>query len=97
MFGGVRNPAGAMKREAIVFSVCFSVVLLLHLLRILAVRPPALELLTLLPAVLLVSLVIYGATLILRVLYGLMARFWNGELPGQKKETKDENDGSGEI
>ncbi len=97
MFGGVRIPAGAMRREGTIFSVCFSVALILHLLRVLAVRPPPLELLTLLPAVLLVSLVIYGATLILRVLYSWMARFWNRELPGQRKETRDENDGSGEI
>ncbi|MGW8316632.1 MAG: hypothetical protein ACWGNV_13600, partial [Bacteroidales bacterium] len=77
MFWGIRLPAGTVKREGIIFLSCFSVVLILNLLRIIVVKAPAFELVKLLPAVLIVALVMYGAAVILRVLYAGMARFWN--------------------
>jgi hypothetical protein len=79
-----------LKREGIIFLVCFLVVLLLNIIRVCAVRAPAAELFTQIPALLIVALVIYGAGYLLRLIYGWMGRFWNRHGSGEEKERNDE-------
>lgn len=97
MIRGTRLTAGTWRREGLILLGCFAVVLVLHIVRIIAVRPPAAELVTQLPTVLIVALVLYGSTLILRVLYGWMARFWNRNGAEQKNGINDHGEGSEEI
>ena len=69
---------GAMKkRELIIFLLCFLGANVLNVIGIIKHQTPARELVTQLHVVLLVALVLYGAVIILRVLYYLVARFWN--------------------
>jgi hypothetical protein len=97
MFRGTRLQAGTGRREGLILLGCFAVVLVLHIVGIIAVRPPAAELVTQLPAVLIVALILYGSTLIIRVLYGWMARFWNRDGAEQKNRKNDHGEGSEEI
>lgn len=68
---------GVMKREGIIFLSCFLLAMLLNMIRVIALRLPVSELFIQVPALLVVSSVMYGAAGMLRVLYAWMARFWN--------------------
>jgi hypothetical protein len=64
------------RRELIIFLVCFLVAAVLNVIGIAWHHSPASELITQLHVVLIVALVIYGAAVILRILYYLISRFW---------------------
>lgn len=76
MFRDTTITAAMKKRELIIFGICFLVAYVLNVIGIIQNDSPARELVTQLHVVLLVSLVLYGAAAILRVLYFLISRFW---------------------
>ena len=65
-----------VRRELIVFLVCFLVTYLLAIAGIVVDRSPAIELITQLPGVLAVACVAYMAVVVLRVIYLVISRFW---------------------
>jgi F0F1-type ATP synthase membrane subunit a len=68
--------APVKRRELIIFLVCFLFAAILNVIGIAWHHSPASELITQLHVVLIVALVIYGAAVILRILYYLISRFW---------------------
>jgi len=76
MFRDTTITAVVKKRELIIFGICFLVAYVLNVIGIIQNQSPAVELVSQLHVVLLVSLVIYGAVAILRILYFLVSRFW---------------------
>jgi hypothetical protein len=64
------------KREPILFLCCFGCAYLLIITGIVLQHAPALELVTQLPAALLLAFVIYAAVFILRIIYLVISRFW---------------------
>ena len=77
MFRDTTITAAMKKRELIIFLLCFLGANVLNVIGIIKHQTPARELVTQLHVVLLVALVLYGAVIILRVLYYLVSRFWN--------------------
>lgn len=77
MFRDTTISAAVKKKELIIFLSCFAVAYILNVIGIIQHNSPAKELITQLHVVLLVSLVIYGIVVALRVLYHLMSRLWN--------------------
>ena len=76
MFRDTTITAPMKKRELIIFSLCFLGAYILNVIGIVKHHSPARELVTQLHVVLLVAFVVYGAVIILRVLYLLVSRFW---------------------
>jgi len=76
MFRDTTISAAVKKKELIIFLSCFAVAYILNVIGIIQHNSPAKELITQLHVVLLVSLVIYGIVVALRVLYHLMSRLW---------------------
>jgi hypothetical protein len=76
MFGDTTITGAMKKRELIIFLLCFLGAYLLNVIGIIKHHTPARELVTQLHVVLLVALVMYGAVIILRVLYYLVSRLW---------------------
>jgi hypothetical protein len=76
MFGDTTITGAMKKRELIIFLLCFLGAYLLNVIGIIKHHTPARELFTQLHVVLLVALVMYGAVIILRVLYYLVSRLW---------------------
>ncbi len=68
--------ASRIIREVVILVFCFLGSFILNTAGIIASQSPAAELATRFHVVLLVALVIYGAVLILRVIYILISRFW---------------------
>ena len=66
----------SIKRELITFLICFSAAYIMNVIGIVINESPAKELITKLHVVLLVSVVIYMAVSILRVLYYLIVKLW---------------------
>lgn len=64
------------RREGIIFLVCFAGACVLHVVGIIKQGAPARELVTRLHLMLLISMVLYFAAGILRILYYLIARLW---------------------
>jgi len=64
------------RREPAVFLSCFLFSAILHLIGTLYLKAPAIQLISQMHVVLLVSLVLYGATGILRIIYHLISRLW---------------------
>ncbi len=64
------------KKELVIFGSGFLLAYVLNVIGIIKHHNPARELITQLHVVLLVALVIYGAVVILRVLYYLVSRLW---------------------
>lgn len=64
------------RRELIILLVCFAGSFILHVAGIILHHAPVRELVTKLYAVLLVTLILYGVVIILRVLYYLISRYW---------------------
>lgn len=69
--------AASKKRELIIFFSCFLGAYILNVIGIIQFKTPARELLTQLHVVLIVSLVLYGTVVALRILYYLVSRMWN--------------------
>ena len=67
---------GMIRRELIIFLICFFVAYLLVIAGIIYRKSPAIELITGLPGVLAVAVVSYLAVVVLRVLYRVISRFW---------------------
>jgi len=76
MFKNTIITASTKKRELIIFLACFAIAFILNVVGIIKHQTPVKELITELHIVLLVSLVLFGATIILRVLYYLVSRLW---------------------
>jgi hypothetical protein len=76
MFRDTVVTAAMKKREALIFALCFLAAYVLNVIGIIAYGSPARELVTQLHVVLLVALVLYGAVVLLRLLYYLLSRFW---------------------
>ena len=77
MYKTKKNPkVSRIIHEAIILIFCFLGSFIMNAAGIIASQSPALEMATHLHVVLLVALVIYGAVLILRVIYILITRFW---------------------
>ena len=76
MFGDTTITGAKKKRELIIFLLCFLGAYVLNVIGIIKHHTPARELVTQLHVVLLVALVLYGAVIILRVLYYLVSRLW---------------------
>jgi uncharacterized membrane protein YczE len=76
MFKDTTITASAKKRELIIFSLSFLLAFALNVIGIIRHSTPVKELFTQLDIVLLISLVLYGLTVILRVLYHLVSRLW---------------------
>lgn len=76
MFGDTIITGAMKKRELIIFLICFLGAYILNVIGIIKHHTPARELVTQLHVVLLVALVLYGAVIILRVLYYLVSRLW---------------------
>lgn len=64
------------RREPAIFLSCFLFSAILHLIGTLQMRAPAIQLISRMHVVLLVSLVLYGATGVLRIIYYLISRLW---------------------
>ena len=77
MFRDTTITSTMKKRELIIFGLCFLGAYILNVIGIVKHGTPARELVTQLHMVLLVALVVYGAVIVLRVLYHLVSRFWN--------------------
>ena len=77
MFRDTTITAAMKKRELIIFGLCFLGAFILNIIGIIKNGTPARELVTQLHVVLLVALVVYGAVIVLRVLYHLLSRLWN--------------------
>jgi hypothetical protein len=65
------------RRELTIFFLCFFAAYALNVIGIIRHHSPARELLTQLHVVMLVALILYAGVVLLRVLYYLVARFWN--------------------
>ena len=65
-----------IRKELVVFLICFFVVYMLAIAGIVHNKSPAIELITQLPGVLIVAFVSYAAVVVLRVLYRVISRFW---------------------
>ena len=76
MFRDTTITATMKKRELIIFGLCFLGAYILNIIGIVKHGTPARELVTQLHMVLLVALVVYGAVIVLRVLYHLVSRLW---------------------
>jgi hypothetical protein len=77
MFRDTTLTAASKRKELIIFLSCFIGANLLNLIGIIQNSSPAIELVTQLHVVLIVSLVLYGMVLILRALYYLVSRIWS--------------------
>ena len=77
MFRDTTITAAAKKRELIIFGLCFLGAYILNIIGIIKHGSPARELVTQLHVVILVALVVYGAVILLRVLYHLVSRLWS--------------------
>ncbi|HER09052.1 MAG TPA: hypothetical protein ENO20_09100 [Bacteroides sp.] len=64
------------KRELVIFLLCFAAAYTLNVIGIIKNDAPARELVTQLHLVLLIAFILYGAVIILRVLYYLISRLW---------------------
>jgi len=64
------------KRELIIFLLCFALAYAMNIIGIIKYAAPARELITQLHLVLLIALILYGAVVILRLLYYLISRLW---------------------
>jgi hypothetical protein len=64
------------KKEPIIFLCCFGCAYLLIVTGIVLQRAPAHELVTQLPAALLLACIIYAAVFVLRIIYLVISRFW---------------------
>ncbi len=69
--------AASKKRELVIFLLCFLGAYILNVIGIIQFKSPAKELLTQLHVVFIVSLVLYGTVVALRILYHLVSRIWN--------------------
>ncbi len=67
---------GMKRRELIIILVCFLAAYLMNIIGIIKFHTPAIELITKIPVVLLVTALIYFAVLLLRVLYYMVSRLW---------------------
>lgn len=67
---------GMKRRELTIILACFLAAYLMNIIGIVKFHTPAIELLTKIPLVLLVAVLIYGAVVILRILYYLVSRLW---------------------
>jgi hypothetical protein len=76
MFRDTTITADRKKHELIIFGICFLVAYVLNVIGIIQNQSPAVELVSQLHVVLLVSLVLYAAVAILRILYFLVSRLW---------------------
>lgn len=76
MFRDTTITATVKKRELIIFLVCFLAAYVLNVIGIIKNHTSARELFTQLHVVFLVSLIFYGAVVILRVLYYMVSRLW---------------------
>ncbi len=76
MFRDTMITAKVKRRELIIFGASFLMAFLLNVIGIIKHNTQAKELFTQIHIVLLVSLVIYGLVVILRVLYHLITRLW---------------------
>ena len=76
MFKDTTIPAKSKRRELIILIICFAAAFIMNVTGIILYQSPALELVTQLHIVLLISVVFYVAVAILRVLYFLLARLW---------------------
>ena len=76
MFKDTTITAAIKKRELIIFVVSFAAAYILNVIGIIQHKSPARELITQLHVVVLVTLVIYGIIVILRVFYYLISRLW---------------------
>ena len=76
MFRDTTITAAIKKRELIIIVVCFAAAYILNVIGIIKHQSPARELITQLHVVLLVTLVIYGTVVILRVFYYMISRLW---------------------
>ena len=76
MFKDTTITAAIKKRELIIFVVSFAAAYILNVIGIIQHKSPARELITQLHVVLLVTMVIYGIIVILRVFYYLISRLW---------------------
>jgi len=65
-----------IKKEVIIFLVCFLASAILNIIWAIRYRTPAAELVARLYVVLIIALVFYGSAVILRILYYLISRFW---------------------
>jgi len=77
MFRDTTISATAKKKELIIFLACFAGAYVLNVIGIIQHNSPAKELFTQLHVVLLVTLVIYGIVVALRILYHLVSRLWS--------------------
>lgn len=68
--------AAMKKRELIIFLLCFALAYAMNIIGIIKYAAPARELITQLHLVLLIALILYGAVVILRLLYYLISRLW---------------------
>lgn len=68
--------AAMKKRELIIFLLCFALAYAMNIIGIIKHAAPARELVTQLHLVLLIALILYGAVVILRLLYYLISRLW---------------------
>lgn len=68
--------AASKKREVIIYLSCFTGAFILNVIGIIQYKSPAKELITQLHVVLIVSLVLYGTVIALRILYHLISRLW---------------------
>jgi hypothetical protein len=76
MFRDTTLSAASKRREFTIFLSCFIGANVLNVIGIIQNQSPAKELITQLHVVLLVSLVLYGVVIFLRVLYYLVSRLW---------------------
>jgi len=76
MFRDTTISAASKKREFIIFLSCFIGAYILNVIGIIQHQSPAKELFTQLHVVLLVSLVVYGVVIFLRILYHLVSHLW---------------------
>lgn len=76
MFRDTTISAASKKREFIIFLSCFIGAYILNVIGIIQHQSPVKELFTQLHIVLLVSLVVYGVVIFLRILYHLVSRLW---------------------
>jgi len=76
MLNGTSMNLDFKKREPIIFLCCFAGAYLFVIAGIIQQQSPASGLLTQVPGALLVAFVIYGAVLILRIIYLVIARLW---------------------
>lgn len=67
---------GMKRREIIIWLICFIAAFIFNVVGIVMFRTPAIEVVTQLHLVLLVSLILYGLAGIFRVLFYLLSRLW---------------------